>query len=68
MICLDWRERVALLTVERPAKRNALTVELCEALRAAVVGALTDGTAERPCAEVPRHQLTKPFEVLRPGK
>jgi enoyl-CoA hydratase len=43
VISLDWRERVALLTIERPEKRNALTVELCDALRAAVVSALTDG-------------------------
>ena len=43
MIELTTRDRVAVITLQRPEKRNALTVELCDRLRAAVHGA-TAGT------------------------
>lgn len=35
--------RVAVLTLDRPQKRNALTVELCHLLRDSVRGAVADG-------------------------
>lgn len=35
--------RVTVLTLQRPAKHNALNIAVCEALRAAVAGALADG-------------------------
>jgi len=40
LVSLRWHERVALVTLHRPEKRNALTIELCELLRDAVLGAL----------------------------
>jgi enoyl-CoA hydratase len=43
MIELTTRERVAVITLERPEKRNALTVELCDLLRDAVRSATGDG-------------------------
>jgi enoyl-CoA hydratase len=43
MIELTTRDRVAVITLERPVKRNALTVELCELLRDAVRTATKDG-------------------------
>jgi enoyl-CoA hydratase len=39
MIELAWRDRVALLTLDRPEKHNALTAELCRAIRDALVEA-----------------------------
>lgn len=42
-IDISWRDRVALVTIQRPEKRNALTTELCVRLRDAVLGALDGG-------------------------
>jgi enoyl-CoA hydratase len=42
MIELTTRERVAVITLQRPEKRNALTVELCDLLRDAVRTATGD--------------------------
>ncbi|BBG01738.1 MULTISPECIES: enoyl-CoA hydratase [Pseudonocardia] len=39
MIELSWRGRVAVLTLDRPDKHNALTAELCERIRTAVASA-----------------------------
>ena len=36
MIELSWRDRVAVLTLDRPEKHNALTVELCHRIRGAL--------------------------------
>jgi enoyl-CoA hydratase len=36
MIELSWKDRVAVLTLDRPEKHNALTVELCRRIRAAL--------------------------------
>jgi len=36
MIELSWRDRVAVLTLDRPEKHNALTVELCHGIRGAL--------------------------------
>jgi len=36
MIELSWRDRVAVLTLDRPEKHNALTVELCRRIRGAL--------------------------------
>jgi enoyl-CoA hydratase len=36
MIELTWRDRVAVLTLDRPEKHNALTVELCHRIRGAL--------------------------------
>jgi enoyl-CoA hydratase len=33
---VEWHERVALITLRRPVKRNALTIALCQRLRDAV--------------------------------
>ena len=43
MLELTSYDRVTVLTLSRPAKRNALNVELCHRLRAAVGEALADG-------------------------
>jgi enoyl-CoA hydratase len=43
VIEVSWRDRVALVTLNRPEKRNALTVELCRLLRDAVRDALGSG-------------------------
>ncbi|HZG92290.1 MAG TPA: enoyl-CoA hydratase [Pseudonocardia sp.] len=43
MIGTTWQGRVAVLTLDRPEKRNALTVALCTALRGAVADALSGG-------------------------
>ena len=43
MIELTTRDRVAVITLERSEKRNALTVELCDRLRDAVRTAVKDG-------------------------
>ncbi|HEY2206023.1 MAG TPA: enoyl-CoA hydratase [Pseudonocardia sp.] len=43
MISVSWAERLALVTVNRPEKRNALTVELCHRLDDAVSEAVADG-------------------------
>ena len=43
MIELSWRDRVAVLTLDRPEKHNALTVELCHGIR----GALDEAAAAR---------------------
>ena len=40
MIELSWHDRVAVLTLDRPDKHNALTVELCERLRETVESAV----------------------------
>ncbi|HEX4252179.1 MAG TPA: enoyl-CoA hydratase [Pseudonocardia sp.] len=40
LVSVSWHDRVALVTLHRPDKRNALTIELCELLRDAVRGAL----------------------------
>src|SRR5262249_39348774 len=42
-IDVSWRDRVALVTIQRPEKRNALTTELCVRLRDAVLGTLDGG-------------------------
>ena len=42
MIELTTRDRVAMITLQRPEKRNALTVELCNRLRDAVGDATRD--------------------------
>jgi enoyl-CoA hydratase len=44
MIDLTWRGRVAVITLERREKRNALNAELCDRLRAGVSAAV-DGDA-----------------------
>jgi enoyl-CoA hydratase len=44
MIAVQWYDRVAEVTIRRPEKRNALTIELCDRLTEAVRGAL-DGNA-----------------------
>jgi len=36
MIELSWQDRVAVLTLDRPEKHNALTIELCHRIRAAL--------------------------------
>jgi enoyl-CoA hydratase len=36
MIELSWHDRVAVLTLDRPEKHNALTIELCHRIRAAL--------------------------------
>jgi enoyl-CoA hydratase/carnithine racemase len=36
MIELSRRDRVAVLTLDRPEKHNALTIELCHRVRAAL--------------------------------
>jgi enoyl-CoA hydratase/carnithine racemase len=43
LVDVSWHERVALLTLNRPDKRNALTIALCEQLRDAVQAALIAG-------------------------
>ncbi|HTF50698.1 MAG TPA: enoyl-CoA hydratase [Pseudonocardia sp.] len=43
LVDVSWHERVALLTLNRPDKRNALTIELCEQLRDAARAALIAG-------------------------
>ena len=43
MLDLTVRDRVAVLTLRRPEKRNALDVELCHRLRESVGDALADG-------------------------
>lgn len=43
MIALHWHQRVALVTIERPDKRNALNITLCQALESAVREALAEG-------------------------
>jgi len=43
LVDLSWHERVALLTLNRLDKRNALTVALCEQLRDAAQAALIAG-------------------------
>jgi enoyl-CoA hydratase len=43
LVDVSWHERVALLTLNRPDKRNALTIELCEQLRDAAQAALIAG-------------------------
>lgn len=43
MIQHDRRDRVAVLTLDRPEKHNALNAEVCDLLRAAVETALGDG-------------------------
>jgi enoyl-CoA hydratase len=44
MIDLTWHGRVAVITLNRPEKRNALNIELCNALRDAVRSAVAGGT------------------------
>jgi enoyl-CoA hydratase len=43
LVDVSWHERVALLTLNRPDKRNALTIALCEQLRDAAQAALIAG-------------------------
>jgi enoyl-CoA hydratase len=43
MVDLAWHERVAVITLERREKRNALNTELCDRLREAVGSALDGG-------------------------
>jgi enoyl-CoA hydratase len=43
MIEVSFPDQVALITINRPEKRNALTQELCEQLRHAVSTVLADG-------------------------
>jgi enoyl-CoA hydratase len=43
LLDISWHERVALLTLNRPDKRNALTIALCYQLRDAVREALVRG-------------------------
>ncbi|OZM81660.1 enoyl-CoA hydratase [Pseudonocardia sp. MH-G8] len=43
MIDLAWHERVAVVTLERREKRNALNIELCDRLRNAVGSAIEGG-------------------------
>jgi enoyl-CoA hydratase len=43
MIDLAWHERVAVVTLERREKRNALDIELCDRLRGAVASAIEGG-------------------------
>lgn len=43
MTTVNWHDRVALLTIHRPEKRNALNIALCQELHAALDGALADG-------------------------
>jgi enoyl-CoA hydratase len=43
LVSVSWHGRVALLTIDRQAKRNALTTELCRQLTDAVRGALVAG-------------------------
>lgn len=43
MIRLDWDDRVAVLVVDRPERRNALDVEHCLAARRAVEDAVAGG-------------------------
>src|ERR1035437_6589911 len=44
MIDLTWEGRVALITLNRPEKRNALSIELCHRLGEAVRSAVAGGT------------------------
>jgi enoyl-CoA hydratase len=44
VIGLAWRDSVAVVTLERPEKRNALDAELCDRLHGAVHDAVTGGT------------------------
>jgi enoyl-CoA hydratase len=44
MIQIAPHGRVTVITLNRPAKRNALNTELCHRLREAVTGAVSDGT------------------------
>lgn len=43
MIDLTWHGRVALITLNRPEKRNALNIEMCHRLRDAVGSAVAGG-------------------------
>lgn len=43
MIDVEWRGRVGVITLNRPEKRNALNIALCEQLRKAVLTALDGG-------------------------
>lgn len=45
MINLETRDRVALITIDRPQRRNALDLEHCELLRAALLEAAADARA-----------------------
>lgn len=43
MIDVEWRDRVGVITLNRPDKRNALNISQCEQLRKAVLAALDGG-------------------------
>ncbi|HEY9413290.1 MAG TPA: enoyl-CoA hydratase [Pseudonocardia sp.] len=43
MIEIEWRGRVGVITLNRPEKRNALNIAVCEQLRKAVLAALDGG-------------------------